>query len=721
LTSATEAEPVQQSKAGSAASGAKRLLDRILVWGAGATAVIFLSGLVISFIGLCFVRHPNLGWSDSVVIDAKAVATGHFQYGNPARQFVGFVYTPLYTWAFAGLLKMFWWEGWGPVLSMVAVAVAIVALVRMLWAATTDWDGRVATSALVVAVSLGGLSAFAPHNGLYETRPDQMAWCLCVIAGTIVFQGLLAPTGFSRRSLLLIGAVLTASVFTKQTTLVTCVALVTLTIALPLLRDPIRSWSVKKALRATTAAWTFAALSLVFGIILQLASRGYAYDLLVRDPLRYGLVVPIRQQIGVSLRFIAVPLAAFAVLIVCAGVALLTDREQGRRRRVFVAVAAVLVAASPIPSAIIAKAKLGGDVNQLAGPVWTLTLGCAVLLLLLRPSVRQLAAAAIACGVLLTAIDPVSHVFSDHRLSASRLYPPATWAPIDPFLQASVDKGETVYDTALPSLSVSNKAPGHPASNWIDQFAAGYTPRYFLQNLIDGRYSLVRPIPDDPQVLQYYSTDNEHYYSNLGRYDGSIPWKVNQLISMGYTPATDPFTGVVYYRPSSKLQSLAWFAGCFGPWRSEGAGVDVRVRGSGGLLCIDNGALALTKAPTAETEIILKLSEGEGQATVHFAKSPQTLKVTRLNGHGFVAPATPAPDCTATSGSETTLTIKAIKGGDAATCNGSVLEVPVAGGSRAQVALVVTATDTPKIDATAADGKPAPFATFNPTPGDIGN
>jgi hypothetical protein len=716
----TEAESSEQSNRDTAVSNGRRVVDHILLWGAGTTAVIFLSGLVVSFVGLCFVRHPNLGWSDQVVNDAKGVATGHFQYGNPAKQFVGFVYTPLYTWAFAGLLKIFWWEGWGPVLSMVAVAVAIVALVRMLWATTPEWEGRVATSAVVVAVTLGGLSAFAPHNGLYETRPDQMAWCLCVIAATIVFQGLLAPAGLSRRQLLLVGGLLTASVFTKQTTVVTCVVLALLTIAVPILRDPIRSWTWRKGLRSATALLTFVGCSLVFGIALQVASRGYAYDLLVRDPLRYGLVQPIRTQIGVSLRFLAVPLAAMAVLVVCAAVSLVANRHHHQRRRIFVALAAVVVAASPIPSAIIAKAKLGGDVNQLAGPVWTLTIGCAVLLLLLRPSSRQLAASAIACGVLLVAIAPLSHVFAGHQLSASRLYPPQTWGPIDPFLQSAVDNGDAVYDSTLPSLSVSENAPGYPAGNWIDQFAAGYVPRYFLANLVDGRYALVRPIPDTTENLPYYSTDNEHYYSDLGRYDGSIPWKINQLLSMGYTPATDPYSTVVYYRPSPKLAQLGWFAGCFGPYRAADAGVDVRVRGSGGLVCIDNGDLHMTKAPGPTTELVMKLREGNGQAVARFKKAPQTLNVYRLDSRDSVSPATPAPSCVNNYGSETTVTIKAVEGNGGVVCRqsagGSVLEVPVAGGSTAHVSLVVAATDSPTVVAQSTGGKSVPFKTVNPKP-----
>jgi hypothetical protein len=498
------------------------------------------------------------------------------------------------------------------------------------------------------------------------------------------------------------------------------VLLALLTIAAPILRDPRRSWTWKKGLRSATALLTFVGLSLVFGIALQIASRGYAYDLLVRDPFRYGLVQPIRKQIGISLRFLAVPLGAMAVLVVCAAVSLVANRHRDQRRRMFVALAAVAVAASPIPSAIIAKAKLGGDVNQLAGPVWTLTIGCAVLLLLLRPSSRQIASSAIACGVLLVAITPFSHFFADHQLSASRLYPPQTWAPIDPFLQSAVDHGDAVFDSTVPSLSVSEKAPGYPAGNWIDQFAAGYVPRYFLQNLVDGRYTLVAPIPDSTDVLPYYSSDNEHYYSNLGRYDGSIPWKINQLLAMGYTPVTDPYSTAVYYQPSPKLKQLAWFTGCFGPYRAATAGVDVRVRGSGGLVCIDNGDLHLTKAPGPTTELVTKLREDTGQVVVRFDKAPEELGIYRLDSHDSLSPATAAPSCLNHYGSQTSVTIRPVAGNGGVVCRpgpgGSVLEVPVAGASTAHVSIVVAATDGPTVVAQSADGKSVPFTTVNPNP-----
>ena len=147
--------------------------------------------MVVNLVGICFVRHPFTGFSDNIVEDAKAVATGHLQYGNPATEFVGFSYTPVFTWLFAGLLKIYWWEGWGPVLSMVAALVAMGSIIRMLWATTMRWESRLVTASFVVALSMGGLSALPilglPISGLYEARPDQLAWCLLVVSATIVF------------------------------------------------------------------------------------------------------------------------------------------------------------------------------------------------------------------------------------------------------------------------------------------------------------------------------------------------------------------------------------------------------------------------------------------------------------------------------------------------------------------------------------------------------
>ncbi len=715
----TETESTEHADALRALPLARRLLDRLLVFGATAIAVIFVANLLVSLIGICFVRHPWLFYADNIVADAKAVATGHLPYGNPATQFVGYSYTPLFTFVFAGLLKIYWWEGWEQVLSMLAIAVSMAALIHMMWFAARRWESRLVTMSFVVAVSFGGLTAL---SGVYAYGVDQLAWCLLVIAGTITFRGLLSPEGLSGRQMVTTGLLLTGSVFSKQTTIVPCVVVSGLMIVVPALVESGRTWTWRKWFSSATVLMTFVGSSVLFGIALQVASRGWAFDLLVGDPLRYARFTPIGSQIRQSLRVLTLPLAALVVLAVCVTCSLLwAQPEPNRRRHIVVAAAAVVFAVSPIPTAIIAEAKLGGDANQLAGPVWTLTLGCAVLLLVLRPSVRHVAAAALACGVLLAGIDPLSHVIPG---------PPdlhdaqTTWPSMDPFLYAAVDRGEAVFDQSYPSLSVSPQAPAYPAGDIDDILAAGYTPRWFTNNLLTGRYALVRPF--------YAFGSTTTYTSDEARYDGSVLWKYNLLLRMGYTTVTDPVSGFVYYRPSPRLKKLGWFAGCFGPYQSRGAQVDVRLRGAGGLVCIDRGGLRLAQAPLSRTVFVLTLGVGRGAASVRFPRTPHTLIVAPLDGNdrrdSFASdisrPDSAVASCLAQDGTLHTLTLRAVPGRGGVTCRTTggqpVLAVPVnIGGSTAHVSMTLAVADTPTLVATSGKGRPAPFTLLNLTPGDI--
>ncbi len=686
---------------------------------AAVTATIFIADLVVTLVGICFVRHPWVRYPDNIVADAKAVATGHFPYGNPATEFVGFSYTPLFTFLLAGLLKIYWWEGWEQVISMVAIAVSMMALIRMMWSGTRGWASRLVTASFVVALSFGGLTAL---TGLYDYGVDQLAWCFLVIAGAITFRGLLSPTGLSRRQLLATGLLLTGSVFSKQTTIVPCVLIALLTLVVPLVVEPRRTWTWPKTLRSATVLVTFVVSSAIFGIVLQVASHGWAYDLLVTDPLRYARVVSLGREISESLRLITVPLIALAVLVLCVAWSFLSDPQRSDRRNVVLAVAAVVVALSSIPSAIVAEAKLGGDVNQLAGPVWTIALGCGVLLLLLRPSGRQLAAAAIACGVLLVGIDPLAHVIP----GAPNIHDEeVTWPSMDPFLYAAVDKGEAVFDQSYPSLSVSPAAPTYPAGDIDDILAAGYTPRWFTDNLLTGKYALVRAF--------YAFGRTTTYTSDAGRYDGSVLWKYNLLLQMGYVPVPDPAASVVTYRPGPRLKQLGWFARCFGPYQARGAGVQVRLRGAGGLVCIDRDGLQLRKAPLARTEFVMTLGAGKGEVTVDFPTGPHFLVVTPLDGSDqrsapasdLAHPRSAVARCLVHDGTITTLTIEAGSGRAGAACRlaptGPVLEVPVvAGGSTAHVSLRLAVADSPTIVASRA-GRSVPFTLLNLTPGDIGN
>ncbi len=291
------------------------------------------------------------------------------------------------------------------------------------------------------------------------------------------------------------GLLLTCSVFSKQTTVVPAVALASVALLVPVLSQSRRTWRWGMWLSAATVLFTFVCTSVLLGVFLQAMSHGYAYDLLVRDPVRYARVVPLGSEIDTSLRYMAVPLATLAVVMLCVVLAFVADRQRVGRRDVLVVLSALLVAVSPIPTAILAEAKLGGRSNQLIGPVWTLTLGATVLLLVLRPSVRQLMAAALTVAVLLTGAGPFAKLMREQRLATPRLYHTATWRGVDPYLSAALDNGQIVFNWAeYPSLSVSPKVPGYPAGDWADLFTAGYVPRYFIQHLIDGRYALVERI-----------------------------------------------------------------------------------------------------------------------------------------------------------------------------------------------------------------------------------
>jgi hypothetical protein len=694
---------------------ARRLLDGVLLAGAVVTAAIVLGSLVISLLGIFTVRHPFVGWGDLVVSDAKAVATGHFQYGDPFTQPLSNPYTPLYIWVFAGLLKIWWWEGWGPVLSMLAVLSALASVVWMMWSRATTWADRLASASFVIVVVLGGLSAFEP-NGVYEARPDQMAWCLLVIAAALTFHGLLS-SGLSRRRLVAIGLLLTGSVFSKQPSIVPCLVLAALTIAgAPRARDG-GSW-LRTVVSKATVPLVFAGSSLLLGIGLQIGSRGHAYQFLVTDIFHYGRYITLQQEIKWSFQRTVVTLAVFALVVAVAVWSFLASRRLRSSREKYVAVSAVIFALCPIPTAIAAAMKIGGNFNQLSGPVWTLTLGSCVLLMLLGPSARQLTASGIACAVALVGVGVLpSNLVTDY-IGKPRLDQRVQWTSIDPFLLAAAERSDGVYDHNVPSLSVSPDAPHYPAGDFVDRLNSGYVPRYFFDNLVEGRYALVGPMPSDSVSMNYWSA--------FGRYDMSVAWKLNLLLTRAYETTQDPDTGTFYFAPGPRLAEYRWFADCFGPWAASEAGVGVRVRGSGGLACATDGELQLTEAPGPATTLVTTLRQGEGQATLRFAAEPTFLQLAPLDGRDGITSTTGAElaplvdQCLTGEGRRRELTMRAIAGDGDWSCNtgaaGPVLEIPAGRGGTAHLSIDVAAADSPSLIASASDGKTAPFRIANPGP-----
>jgi hypothetical protein len=477
---------------------------------------------------------------------------------------------------------------------------------------------------------------------------------------------------------------------------------------------------MRQWVRSSWTLVTFVATSALLGIFLQLVSHGQAFDVLVKSQLRYGRLTSIGSQAATSLRLLTIPLVALVVCAVLAVRSMPAGREPLRRRTTVFAVAVIILAVSPIPTAILAEAKLGGEPNQLVGPVWTVTLGCAVLLLFVHASARQLAMTGIACGVLLLGVDPFSQILPD-RVGVPNLHEAVVWSPIDPFLVSLSQQGKVVYDENYPSLSVSPGNSAYPAGDANDALAEGYTPRVFIDDLVHGRYAVVSP----------FNEWQPGYDSDLGRYDTSVPWKIDELLKMGYRSFTDQSQNLLF-RPTAKLKKLGWVTQCFGPFQARAAGIDARFRGFAGLDCIDQGALHQKKTIWPAFNVVATLPDGGGDVGVRFAKMPKTLRVAALDTGDQAAsapsdihnPLSPVASCLVTSDGHRTLLMRASSSVGRVTCvpgrGAPILEIPVVGsGSTAHVSIHLGKADSPVVFAVTHQGRPAPFTLLNPTPDNV--
>ena len=111
--------------------------------------------------------------------------------------------------------------------------------------------------------------------GFYGEGVDQLAWCLVAIAGSMVFRGFLSSSGPSRLRMLVVGLLLTGSVFTKQTTIVPCFLLSLVPIVALAVLEPKDVRTGSKWVTSAIALLTFAVTSAVSGVLLQIASHEF--------------------------------------------------------------------------------------------------------------------------------------------------------------------------------------------------------------------------------------------------------------------------------------------------------------------------------------------------------------------------------------------------------------------------------------------------------------
>ncbi|HMJ14986.1 MAG TPA: hypothetical protein VK524_26415, partial [Polyangiaceae bacterium] len=462
-------------------------------------ALALCSGVIASFVRLPLVEHPAMGWSEVLVADAKALASGYFIYADPSRHYVGAHYSPLFTFVHAGLMRLYWWEGWGALISMTCVGVAVFALARTLSRGARLSRNALAQMATLVAFTLSSFTLIGV-NGVFEARADQMAWALFVIAAVRILDDLsaLEPRSLKRRALT--GVILALSILTKQTTLPSCLAAAGIA-------GCVGFFSARQ--RASAApTWKeqwleLSALVLVVALalgILQLVSGGYAFDLLIELPQRHFRLLELDQGLEIAARALLVP-SSIALLVLAAHAAAWVLRRRsapatplfGEPRKLLLVSAAFALLLATLSGGVLAITKQGASANQLIGCVWALALVLVAIFLGSETAERRWTAYVIAGVLVLCSIGPLADLAADHDIATPGFVLDKAWQELPAELVKANEKGKNVFDWEYPSLSFvegSAKPPG--LVTFCDMAAGGYSPRWFIRNILRGEYDMVR-------------------------------------------------------------------------------------------------------------------------------------------------------------------------------------------------------------------------------------
>ncbi len=687
-------------------------------------AVLLLGGVVVSAVLLFGVGHPDLGWSDLVVLDAKAWSAGHLPYGDPAAGYVGLLYTPLFTGVVALLLGVKWWEGWGPFVSLVSVGVSLLLVARFVVLGVVVRWARFAPAAAVVAFPLAAFTIF-PTNGVFEARPDQLAWCLLIAAALRVLSDSRDPgpdadplDARSLRGRVVTGVLLAASVLAKQTTLIPAIVVVVAAAGIPFLSARSNTDRERWAARLPIEALVAGALGAITLLVLQIASDGFAYDLMFGLARRHGRWRTVRQVLESDLDLLAVPIAITIAGLVAATAPLVLRRSGGNRfRRCTPLLVALAIGAATVPGAVLAQAKQGGDTNQLAGPVWGATLVLAAALMLSDARARRNTARVVGVLLVVSAAGFVTTRLESRSLGAPDLVLDHAWREVPDDLVAANDLNQLVLDYEYPSYSITPENSDTPGEHIApDLTAGGYTPRAFVRALLDGKYDRVRLFP---QVFDGYA-------AGYGQHDESFFWKINEIIRTGYdragsvrVSASQP--GVTFYAPGPRLSDLAWMARCFGPYR--GGGLDLEVRAGGGRWCATGGDLLLDAGPSDTSELVLRATARSG-FDVAFGADAASATLTASGGASALVSTdgqTTTVLCpSGTLRSSSFVVVRLDPGRSDLSCSESGGTVTVRVGADGDATLVATVAGLPRLARFTSSGERVRVVLHDPTPGDFG-
>jgi hypothetical protein len=154
----------------------------------------------------------DLDWLEGAQLyEAYRIAHGLPVYGPPVQGFVPSPYPPLYHLLVAAVGRLFWFDYWnGRVVSDASIAAALAMQAAVVGrAAPSRGAGRV----FAVLVAAGTAATYRPLQASMDlARVDMMAFAIALAAAYAARAGRMRP-----ERALLVGALLSAAVFTKQT------------------------------------------------------------------------------------------------------------------------------------------------------------------------------------------------------------------------------------------------------------------------------------------------------------------------------------------------------------------------------------------------------------------------------------------------------------------------------------------------------------------------
>lgn len=560
-------------------------------------------GVIISTIRLVQLRYPDLEWATTVNSDAEQLYLGHTLYQSPAHGYTGQIYTPGFPAMVSLFDRLYLWNGW-PMVLVILASVLLAGLAARI--AYTRVGPAPRLVAILGAAGIGGIAYWcvaSVHLSLLdEARCDQVAWAFALF-GLIAVADLGATP--SRRRVVVAALLLSAALWTKQTTVAAVGPAVVWVIGLACL-------SALNRRSALLFCAVLGGVNLMVLLVLNLLTHGWEFYVNFEMATNQAVEKPFEGNLRAGLDNGALAAGFVAVTWLSSVVYAATHWRRRSRRppaRDRVANLRRLLAAEDSTSRRVLllgiyivvgfllagyfMRKQGTDTNQLIGVAWALGLLAAMGW---RVAQRHVGAAAVAGGCVavffvLVQTGPIGEMAAKADVTIPTFEEKVDWASIPEELRLWAGN-HTLYAPIDSDLNVASGGPLYPNFfNFADVLASGNQPLYLVRALLNRRFDGVSLLP----------TMYDPYTSGFGKWEENYVWKLDEVILARYMTMPGLPEGVLGRRPGP--EPAAWMRHCFGPF--AGGGVSFRIHHGGGFWCsFSPEHLSLVRTPATTSEVV---------------------------------------------------------------------------------------------------------------------